>query len=115
MVQKMTPAQPRTYSRITRHALALLASQIRLARKERRMTAQEIAERVGVSRGLIQRIEKGDPGCQIGAVFEVAAIVGVKLFGSDDATLNARIKETESRLALLPKRVHSDKKVDDAF
>ena len=60
----------RTYSRITRHAAALLGKQIRIARKERKMTVQELADRAGISRGLLQRIEKGDLKCQIGAVFE---------------------------------------------
>lgn len=111
----MTRSRARPQSRLSRHALVLLASQIKLARRELKMTAQDLADRAGISRGLVQRIEKGDPGCQIGAVFEAAAIVGVKLFGSDDAALNARIKESESRLALLPKRIRPDKKVDDAF
>lgn len=30
------------------------------------MTAQEVAERAGISRGLLQRIEKGDPKCALG-------------------------------------------------
>ncbi len=42
----------RTYSRITRYAATLLGKQIRIARKERKMTAQELAERAGISRGL---------------------------------------------------------------
>jgi hypothetical protein len=40
------------------------------------MTAGQLAERAGLSRGLIYRIEKGDLGCAIGAVFEAAAIAG---------------------------------------
>ncbi len=79
------------------------------------MTAQELAERAGVSRGLIQRIEKGDPGCQIGAVFEAAAIVGVPLFAADDAGLGARIKDVDQRLTLLPKHTHPARDVDDEF
>lgn len=105
----------RPYSRLSRHAIVLLGRHIRLARKERCMTAQELAARAGVSRGLVQRIEKGDPGCQIGAVFEVAAIVGVPLFAADDAALSARIKDVDQRLTLLPKHTHPARKVDDEF
>src|SRR5262245_65529525 len=105
----------RPFSRVSRQATTLLGQEIRLGRKQRHMTAQELADRAGISRGLVQRIEKGDPGCQIGAVFEVAAIVGVKLFGMDDAALSAKLKESDSRLALLPQRIRPDKKVDDAF
>lgn len=48
----------RTYSRYSRDAVALLGGLIRSARKERKLTIQEVAERAGISRGLLQRIEK---------------------------------------------------------
>lgn len=106
----------RAYSRYCRDAVALLGGLIRSARKERKFTAQEVAERAGISRGLLQRIEKGDLKCEIGAVFEVAAIVGVTLFDADDTTLNRYIRHTEEKLALLPKSVRKTKKaVDDDF
>jgi transcriptional regulator with XRE-family HTH domain len=62
----------------------LLGALIREARNERKLTAQELADRAGISRGLLQRIEKGNLKCEIGAVFEVATIVGVKLFDADE-------------------------------
>ena len=60
----------RPYSRYSRDAVVLLGQLIRRTRIERKLTAAELAERAGLSRGLVQRIEKGDPGCAIGAVFE---------------------------------------------
>lgn len=106
----------RPYSKITQRALTLLSREIRLARKERKITTQELADRAGISRSLVQRIEKGDPGCQIGAVFEAAAIVGVHLFGPDSSRLAMRMREADARLALLPKRIHHTRKpVDDEF
>ncbi len=106
----------RTYSRITRHAAALLGKQIRIARKERKMTVQELADRAGISRGLLQRIEKGDLKCQIGAVFEVAALVGIKLFDADELSLATRIRQADDKIALLPKHIHPGQKVvDDDF
>ena len=106
----------RTYSRYNREAVTLLAGLIRAARKERKLTAQEVADRAGISRGLLQRIEKGDMKCEIGAVFEVAAIVGVKLFDADEATLTRHIRQIEDKLSLLPKSVRKTTKVaDDAF
>lgn len=105
----------RPHSRLSRHAIVLLGRQIKLARKARGMTAQELADRAGASRGLIQRIEKGDPGCQIGAVFEAAAIAGVPLFAADDAALRAQIKDVDQRLTLLPKHTHPAGKVQDDF
>lgn len=101
----------RTYSRYSRDASVLLGGLIRAARKERRLTAQELAERAGVSRGLLQRIEKGDLKCEIGAVFEVATIVGIKLFDADESTLTKHLRQTEEKLTLLPKSIRKKTKV----
>ncbi len=87
------------YSRITRHAATLLGKQIRIARKERKMTTQDLSDRAGISRGLLQRIEKGNLKCQIGAVFEVATLVGLKLFDADESTLIARIRQADDKIA----------------
>ena len=106
----------RTYSRYSRDAVTLLGGLIRTARKERKLTVQEVADRAGVSRGLLQRIEKGDLKCEIGAVFEVATIVGVKLFDADESTITRHIRQTEDKLALLPKSVRKrTRAVDDDF
>ena len=106
----------RTYSRYTREASALLGGLIRAARKERKLTAQELADRAGISRGLLQRIEKGDLKCEIGAAFEVATIVGVNLFDATENTLTKHLRQTEDKLALLPQRIKTrNKAVRDDF
>lgn len=112
----MPKVSARTYSRYSQEAIALLGGLIRAARKERKMTAQEVADRAGISRGLLQRIEKGDPKCELGATIEVATIVGVKLFDAEATTLTKHIRQTEDKLALLPKSVRKKVKVaDDDF
>jgi transcriptional regulator with XRE-family HTH domain len=86
------------------------------ARIERDLTVAEVAERAGVSRGLIHRIEKGDMGCSIGAVFEVAAIVGLRLFEADPTTLSRHLSMARDKLTLLPKAVRTGTgKVKDDF
>ena len=106
----------RTYSRYTCEAVALLGALIREARNERKITAQELADRAGISRGLLQRIEKGNPKCEIGAVFEAAAIAGVKLFDADEKTLIKHLRQTREKLTLLPKYVRKTvKEVHDDF
>ena len=100
----------RPYSRYSRDAGALLGGLIRAARTERGLSAQEVAERVGISRGLLQRIEKGKLTCAIGAVFEVAAIVGVRLFDANESTLARHLNQTRDKLALLPKSVRNKRK-----
>jgi transcriptional regulator with XRE-family HTH domain len=112
----MAKQTTRPYSRITRHAATLLGKQIRMARKKRKMTARDLADRAGISRGLLQRIERGNLKCQIGAVFEAATLVGIKLFDADEPTLIARIRQADDKIALLPKNIHPSKKiVDDDF
>jgi len=106
----------RTYSHYTSEAITLLAKLIRTARAERKLTTQDVADRAGISRGLLQRIEKGDPKCEIGAFLEVATIVGVKLFDADETSITKMIRQTDEKLAFLPKSIHKKAKaVDDDF
>ena len=106
----------RTYSRYTEEALTLMAALIRAARLERRLSAREVAERAGISRSMLQRIEKADMKCEIGAVFEVATIVGVKLFDPKSSSLSEHIRQTQEKLALLPQKARKTiKAVDDNF
>ncbi len=88
---------------------------IRLGRIERKLTAQDLAERAGISRDMLARIEKGDPKCEIGVAFELAALTGVKLCNDDTSSLAMHIDRIEDKLALLPKQVRKPKIVDDAF
>ena len=106
----------RPYSRYSRDAAALLGQLIRRARIERRMTVEELAERAGLSRGLVNRIEKGDLGCAVGAVFEAATVVGVRLFDADQTTLARELSANAATMALLPQAVRtSTRPVKDDF
>lgn len=109
-------SRQRSYSRITHQALAMLGKLIRIGRAERGLTAQELADRAGISRTTLSRIEKGAPGPEIGIAFEVAAIVGVRLFDDGARTLQMNNHSLDEKLTLLPKSVrHSMKEVDDDF
>ncbi len=113
----MTKPNQRTYSRYGRDAARLLGRLIRRGRIEKGLTAEVLAERAGISRGLLQRIERGEMSCSIGAVFEAAAIVGVPLFEPEPLALAARVAEAGYILSLLPGAVHgtADKDVKDDF
>ena len=109
------PAQ-RGYSRYAREAAELLGLMIHSARVERGMTVADVAERAGVSRGLVHRIQKGEMGSSIGVVFEVAAIVGLRLFEAEPTTLTRHLSMERDRLTLLPKAVRTGTtKVKDDF
>ena len=106
----------RTYSRYTQEAISLLGGLVRAGRIIRKLTAQELASRAGISRDMLYRIEKGDPRCELGATFEVAAIVGVPLFESELSRLSERNKAMDEKLSLLPKSVRKSKiEVKDDF
>ena len=106
----------RSYSHYAREAAELLGLTTRNARIERGMTVAEVAERAGISRGLVHRIEKGEMGSSIGAAFEVATIVGQRLFQAEPTTLTRHLSMERDKLTLLPQSVRSGTtKVKDDF
>lgn len=112
----MSETKTRAYSRYTRKATELMGKMIRLHRMERKMTTQDLADRAGISRITLQKIENGNLKCEIGIVFEVAALVGIKLFDSDAISLDQLEESVVDKIALLPKRIQPSKRdVDDAF
>ena len=106
----------RTYSKYSREAALLLGQQIRLGRKRRRWSEAKLAERGGLSRRTLQKIEAGEMTPAIGLVFEVAVLVGIPLFEQNGLGLSASIDLTQSKIALLPQRIRAQTKVaDDDF
>ena len=104
------------YSRYTREAATLLGKQIALGRRNKRMSAQALAERVGISRTTLVRLEQGDLKVELGVAFEAAAIAGLALFDTDLKGLASEAKRTDERLALLPKSVRRPAvEIDDDF
>ena len=103
----MAKSAQRAVSHYSHAATVLLGQLIRTGRIERKLTVAELAERAGLSRGLVQRIEKGDPRCAIGSVFECAAIVGVRLFDADQPALTSAIEANARTLTLMPKSVRA--------
>ena len=106
------PKDTHTYSRLTEEAVLLLGSQIKLARKLRRMPERELAGRAGIARSTLQKIENGDPTINIGLAFEAATLAGVPLFVADASTLVPQIDRLTETLTLMPKR--TDKKRREA-
>jgi transcriptional regulator with XRE-family HTH domain len=106
----------RTYSPYTREAAQLLGAQILQARRERRWSAQQLADRAGITRVTLNKIEQGDLTVGLGLAFEAAALVGVPLFQEDRNRLSAEVDRAQNRLALLPQRIRTPKQsVTDDF
>jgi transcriptional regulator with XRE-family HTH domain len=97
-------------------ASIILGSSIRTARLRRRWTIEELAERVGVSRPTIIKVERGDPSVSMGTVFEAATLVGVPLFTADSAERERYGAMKRAELALLPSAARArTRDVDDNF
>ena len=106
----------RPFSQYSLDALALLGQLVRESRHAKAMTSTDLASRAGISRALLKRIERGDPGCSIGVVFEVATICGVSLFEQEKWQLSSYLSLHTEKMALLPKAVRrSSIEVKDDF
>jgi transcriptional regulator with XRE-family HTH domain len=104
------------YSKTARYAADLLGRQIKLARKQRRWSQTELARRAGIARSTVQKIEGGDLGVSLGLAFELAALVGIRLFNAETDDLRHSLRDTNERIALLPKHTHGRKRsIDDDF
>lgn len=110
-------AGPRPHSPYAAEAARLLGARIRLARRERRWSQDELAARAGITARTLSKIERGDLSVGLGAAFEAAALVGVPLFDADRSRLSTELDRAAARSALLPRpsRARSDTDVHDDF
>jgi transcriptional regulator with XRE-family HTH domain len=95
----------RIYSETVRHAARLLGAQIRQARSERKWTILQLAERAGISKNTVVKVEHGEPTVALGTAFDLAVLVGVPLFFEDRARLASESRRAEERAVLLGQRV----------
>ncbi|TIH17452.1 XRE family transcriptional regulator [Marinifilum sp. JC120] len=106
----------KTYSKQNQEAVLLLGRQIKLLRKQKKWSEQSLADRAGISRYTLQKIEKGEMTCAIGSVFELATLVGINLFEQNKIPLSTRLEQANKLITLLPQRIRSEvKDVDDDF
>ena len=105
----------RVYSGYTREALALLGRQTQLARKQLGWSEQALADRAGVDRGTVRKVEAGNPRVAVGISLEVASLVGMPLFAEDASALAFERRSAEQLLALLPKKIQPKRQLDDDF
>jgi len=58
--------------------LEQLGENLKLARKRRRLTTTQVAERAGIARSTLYLIEKGDASVAFGAYFNVLRVLGLQ-------------------------------------
>ncbi len=68
--------------------LATMGEQIKLARLRRKLSSVQVAERAGISRSTLVRLEKGDAGISLGHLINVLRVLGLEkdmlLLAKDD-------------------------------
>ncbi len=78
-----------------------LGEQIKLARLRRKLSAEQVAERAGIGRATLWRIEKGDPGVTMGKYFHVLLALGldndILKLASDDE-LGRKIQDADLKM-----------------
>ena len=55
-----------------------IGENIKLARKRRKLSAEQVAERAGIHRATLHRVEKGDPSVAIGIYFNVLKVLNLE-------------------------------------
>lgn len=76
--------------------LSALGENIKLARLRRKLTAEQVAERAGLSRATLWQIEKGTPSVAIGNYFMVLLVLGLDqdfLKLAEDDVLGRKIQD----------------------
>ena len=106
----------RQYLSQTKNAARRFGLQLATARRRQLRTAEEVAERAGITRVTLRRIERGDPEAALGLYFEVATVLSVPLFGAQGRELAELVAQGQRDLALLPDRINVGlENVDDDF
>ena len=78
--------------------LEKMGENIKIARKRRKLTTTQVAERAAISRSTLYSIESGNPSVAIGAYFNVLRVLGLqddflKLAADDE--LGRRLQDLE--------------------
>ena len=106
----------RALTPMSRDAVVGVGQLVASERRRQRRTAADLAERAGISRDTLHRVERGDPTVAIGTVIELLVLLGVPLFASDAEGLARQVASGRQLLTLLPDRVRPDAvRPDDDF
>jgi transcriptional regulator with XRE-family HTH domain len=58
--------------------LSEFAERLKLARKRRKLSSVVVAQRAGISRTSLYKVETGDPGATLGTYLRVLAVLGLE-------------------------------------
>lgn len=72
------PHKPPTIFPLEQKLLSELGERLRLARKRRKLSSTVVAQRAGISRSSLYKVEAGDPGATLGSYLRVLAVLGLE-------------------------------------
>ena len=83
-----------------RRLMAGFGEDLRLARLRRHLGSESVAERAGISRATLVKIESGDPSVAMGSYFQVLRVLGleqgISSLASDDE-MGRKLQDLELR------------------
>ena len=91
-------------------SLRKLGSDLRDARRRRRISTQIMAERVGISRTTLSKAEKGDPGVSVGTLATLLFVLGLDERLSEIADVRHDTVGLDLSDELLPQRIRSTRR-----
>lgn len=81
--------------------LSELGERLKLARLRRKLSSLVVAQRAGISRSSLYKVEKGDPGATLGTYVRVLAVLGldgdIQQLAADDK-VGRKLQDLELRL-----------------
>jgi len=72
------PRKPPTIFPQEQALLSQLGERLKLARLRRKLSSKVVAQRAGVSRSSLYKVEAGDPGATLGTYMRVLAVLGLE-------------------------------------
>jgi transcriptional regulator with XRE-family HTH domain len=72
------PSKPPVIFPQEQRLLSELGERLRLARKRRRLSNAVVAQRAGISRTTLYKVEAGEPGVTLGSYLRVLAVLGLE-------------------------------------
>jgi len=78
--------------------LSQVGENIKLSRLRRRLSSEQVAERAGISKGTLTKVEKGVPGVAIGTYLQVLFVLGLQedfLQLADDDVLGRKLQDLQ--------------------
>ena len=75
-----------------------IGENIKLARKRRKLTTEQVSERAGIHRATLYRVEKGDPSVALGIYFNVLRVFNLQddfLKLANDDTFGRKLQDLD--------------------